>query len=92
MTLVEKLKLVRTALYVPAINARALEKARGLGVDMLIIDLEDSVPAESKADARAAAVEEVAKGFPGKLVAIRLNGLDSVELAADICGGRNVAG
>lgn len=84
MTLVEKLKLVRTALYVPAINARALEKARGLDVDMLIIDLEDSVPAESKADARAAAVEEVAKGFPGKLVAIRLNGLDSVELAADI--------
>lgn len=84
MTLVEKLKLVCTALYVPATNARALEKARGLGVDMLIIDLEDSVPAESKSDARAAAVEEVAKGFPGKLVAIRLNGLDSAELAADI--------
>ena len=84
MTLVEKLKLVRTALYGPATNARALEKARGLGVDMLIIDLEDSVPAESKSDARAAAVEEVAKGFPGKLVAIRLNGLDSAELAADI--------
>lgn len=84
MTLVDKLKMVRTALYVPAINARALEKARGLDVDMLIIDLEDSVPAESKADARVAAVEEVAKGFPGKLVAIRLNGLDSVELAADI--------
>ena len=84
MTLVEKLKLVRTALYVPAINARALEKARGLDVDMLIIDLEDSVPPESKAEARAAAVEEVAKGFPCKLVAIRLNGLDSAELAADI--------
>jgi citrate lyase subunit beta/citryl-CoA lyase len=84
MTLVEKLKLVRTALYVPAINARALEKARGLDVDVLIIDLEDSVPPESKAEARAAAVEEVAKGFPGMLVAIRLNGLDSAELAADI--------
>lgn len=84
MTLVDKLKSVRTALYVPAINARALEKARGLDVDMLIIDLEDSVPAESKAAARDAAVEEVAKGFPGKLIAIRLNGLDSVELTADI--------
>jgi citrate lyase subunit beta/citryl-CoA lyase len=84
MTLVEKLKLVRTALYVPAINSRALEKTRGLDVDMLIIDLEDSVPAENKAEARAAAVEEVVKGFPGKLVAIRLNGLDSVEMAADI--------
>ncbi len=84
MTLIDKLKWVRTALYVPAINARALEKARGLDVDMLIIDLEDSVPLESKAEARAAAVEEVAKGFPGKLVAIRLNGLDSPELAEDI--------
>ncbi len=84
MTLVEKLKLVRTAMYVPAINARALEKARGLDVDMLIIDLEDSVPSESKAEARMAAVAEVAKGFPGKTVAIRLNGLDSPELHADI--------
>ncbi len=84
MTLVDKLKWVRTALYVPAINARALEKARGLDVDMLIIDLEDAVPLERKAEARIAAVEEVAKGFAGKLVAIRLNGLDSPELAADI--------
>jgi (3S)-malyl-CoA thioesterase len=84
VTLVDKLKWVRTALYVPAINARALEKARGLDVDMLIIDLEDAVPLERKAEARIAAVEEVAKGFAGKLVAIRLNGLDSPELAADI--------
>lgn len=84
MTLVEKLKLVRTALYVPAINARALEKARGLDVDMLIIDLEDSVPAERKSEARQAAVAEVAKGFAGKLVAIRLNGLDSSELPDDL--------
>ena len=84
MTLVDKLKWVRTALYGPAINARALEKARGLDVDMLIIDLEDAVPLERKAEARIAAVEEVAKGFAGKLVAIRLNGLDSPELAADI--------
>ena len=84
MTLVEKLKLVRTAMYVPAINGRALEKARGLDVDMLIIDLEDSVPADRKAEAREAAVAEVAKGFPGKLVAIRLNGLDSPEIEADI--------
>jgi len=84
MTLVEKLKLVRTAMYVPAINGRALEKARGLDVDMLIIDLEDSVPADRKAEAREAAVFEVAKGFPGKLVAIRLNGLDRPELEPDI--------
>lgn len=84
MTLVNKLKLVRAALYVPAINARALEKARSLAVDMLIIDLEDSVPGDGKAAARKAAVAEVARGFPGKLVAIRLNGLDSAELMLDI--------
>lgn len=84
MQLVEQLKLVRTALYVPAINARALEKARTLAVDMLIIDLEDAVPANRKQEAREAALAEVAKGFPGKLVAVRLNYLDSAELASDL--------
>lgn len=84
MTLVERLKRVRTALYVPAINARALEKARGLAVDMLIIDLEDAVPADRKEEARAAALTEVAAGFPGKLVAIRLNGIGSADLDDDL--------
>jgi len=82
--LADGLKLVRTALYVPAINARALEKARGLDVDMLIIDLEDAVPADRKQEAREAALAEVATGFPGKLVAVRLNSLDSVELGSDL--------
>lgn len=84
MNLVERLKRVRTALYVPAINARALEKARALPVDMLIIDLEDAVPADRKAEARSAALAEVAAGFPGKLVAIRLNGIGSLDLEADL--------
>lgn len=91
MTLIEKLKLVRTALYVPAINARALAKARGLDVDMLIIDLEDSVPPESKIEARVAAVAEIAAGFPGKLVALRLNAPGSTELTVDISGGAGSA-
>lgn len=82
--LADGLKLVRTALYVPAINARALEKARALPVDMLIIDLEDAVPADRKQEAREAAFAEVATGFPGKLVAVRLNSLDSVELGSDL--------
>ena len=44
----------RSLLYVPGSNARALEKAQGLAADMLIIDLEDAVPADRKEDARAA--------------------------------------
>ena len=45
----------RTALYVPASNARALEKARTLDADVVILDLEDAVAAEDTARARATA-------------------------------------
>ena len=63
METLQKLKFVRSALYVPGSNARALEKARGLDADMLIIDLEDAVAEqEAKAEARAAAVAYVAAG------------------------------
>jgi citrate lyase subunit beta / citryl-CoA lyase len=47
-------RLLRSALYVPAGNARALEKAPSLGADAVIYDLEDSVAPDAKADARAA--------------------------------------
>ena len=53
MEIVEKLKFVRSALYVPGSNARALEKARSLDADMLIFDLEDAVPPADKDKARA---------------------------------------
>jgi (3S)-malyl-CoA thioesterase len=81
---VDQLKAVRTALYVPASNARALEKAQGLDVDMLIIDLEDSVPDEAKAMAREAAKQAAEQGFAGKLLAIRINATDSEHHSADI--------
>lgn len=74
----------RSLLYVPGSNARALEKAAGLAADMLIIDLEDAVPADRKADARAAMRAAVIAGFPGKRVAVRINGADSEDQAADI--------
>ena len=79
-----RLKFVRSALYVPASNARALEKARGLDADMLILDLEDAVPDDGKADARLAAVRYVAEGVPGKLLAIRVNSADSRWFDDDI--------
>lgn len=74
----------RSLLYVPGSNARALEKARGLATDMLIIDLEDAVPEDRKADARAAMRAAVEAGFPGKRVAVRINGSGSAHQAADI--------
>ena len=84
MDTLHNLKFVRSALYMPASNARALEKARGLDADMLILDLEDAVPDEAKAEARLAAVRYVAAGVPGKLLAIRVNSADSRWFDDDI--------
>jgi (3S)-malyl-CoA thioesterase len=80
----DRLRLVRSALYVPGSNARALEKAQALDADMLIIDLEDAVAEENKAAAREAAIAATQAGFPGKLVALRTNGLGSAHLAGDL--------
>jgi (3S)-malyl-CoA thioesterase len=82
---IERLRFVRSVLYVPASNARALEKARGLAADMLIIDLEDAVPGDAKDAARVTARDYVAAGVPGKLLAIRINGIDSACYGDD-CG------
>ena len=68
----------RSALYLPATNARAIDKARGLPADVVILDLEDAVAPEAKAEAREAAVAAVrAGGFGHREVAIRANGIDT---------------
>jgi len=75
----------RSALYMPAGNARAVEKARTLDCDVVILDLEDSVAPDAKAEARALAVEAVrAGGFGGREVVIRVNGRDTPWGAADL--------
>jgi citrate lyase subunit beta/citryl-CoA lyase len=66
------LRLCRSLLFLPASNPRAIGKARGLGADMVVLDLEDAVKPADKDEARAAAVEAAAEGFPG-LCAIRIN-------------------
>jgi len=71
-------KLRRSVLYMPGSNARALEKARELPADGLILDLEDAVAPEAKAVARdqvCAAVRE--GGYGNREVVIRINGLDT---------------
>mgnify|MGYP001806398467 CR=1 FL=1 len=84
MDILNRLKFVRSALYVPGSNSRALEKARGLDADMLIIDLEDAVPEDIKDSARAAALAYVAAGAVGKILAIRANASDSPHYQADL--------
>jgi (3S)-malyl-CoA thioesterase len=64
----------RSALYVPASNLRAIEKARTLPADMVILDLEDAVKTDTKNLARTQAVAAVAGGFGGRPVAVRING------------------
>ncbi|MDR3510693.1 MAG: CoA ester lyase [Caulobacteraceae bacterium] len=75
----------RSALYMPASNARAIEKARALACDVVILDLEDAVAPEAKPAARAQAVEAVrAGGFGRREVVIRCNGLDTPWGAEDL--------
>ncbi len=70
----------RSALYMPASNARAIEKARDLACDVVILDLEDAVAPEQKTAAREQAV--AAGGFGHREWVIRANGLDT-EWGAD---------
>ena len=68
----------RSVLYMPGSNARAMEKARTLPVDGVILDLEDSVAPDAKAQARHATVNAVKTGgFGHREVIIRINGLDT---------------
>src|SRR5204863_4801167 len=68
----------RSLLFMPGSNARALEKARTLPVDGLILDLEDAVAPDAKALAREQIAKAVAaRGFGKREVLIRINALDS---------------
>ena len=78
----------RSALYMPASNARAIEKARGLPADMIILDLEDAVKPGLKDEARQAAVDAMAEGFGDRLTAIRINGIDTSWHRADLAAAR----
>ncbi|GGB39691.1 citrate lyase subunit beta [Roseibium aquae] len=75
----------RSALYMPGSNARALEKAKSLDVDCLILDLEDAVAPDAKAEARSQVVEAVKGGGYGQReLVIRINGLDTDHAEEDL--------
>jgi citrate lyase subunit beta/citryl-CoA lyase len=75
----------RSVLYVPGSNARALEKARALPADGLILDLEDAVAPSAKAEARSAVREALeAAGFGPREVTVRVNGASTPWGAEDL--------
>lgn len=75
----------RSVLYMPATNARAIDKARSLPVDGIALDLEDSIAPEKKDEARVAAVAAIrAGGFGGREVVMRLNGPATPWFEADL--------
>jgi citrate lyase subunit beta/citryl-CoA lyase len=75
----------RSLLFMPGSNARALEKARNLPADGIILDLEDSVAPDAKAVARDQIAQAIAAGgFGQREVLIRVNALDSPWWMDDI--------
>ena len=68
----------RSILYMPGSNARAIEKARELPADGIILDLEDAVAPEAKAMAREQIKNALEKGgFGDREIFVRINGLDT---------------
>lgn len=78
------MQLSRSVLYLPASNSRAIEKARSLNADAVILDLEDAVAPDAKVGARQAAVAALTAGGFGPQVGVRINGLDTPWGADDL--------
>lgn len=67
----------RSALYMPGANTRALEKAKTLSVDSLILDLEDAVAPDAKLSARENILKALDIGFGYREAVVRINGLNT---------------
>ena len=75
----------RSALYLPGSRPRALDKARSLPADVLLLDLEDAVAPSEKVEARRLVARLVAeRPFGPREVVIRVNGLDTPWAADDL--------
>lgn len=82
---VDNIRPRRSALYMPGSNARAMEKAKNLAADVVILDLEDAVAPDAKEEARKAVCASVlAGGYGGREVIIRVNGTQTPWGADDI--------
>ena len=67
----------RSVLYMPGANTRALEKAKSLPADSLILDLEDAVAPDTKAAARENILAALGAGFGHREAVVRINGLNT---------------
>jgi citrate lyase subunit beta/citryl-CoA lyase len=74
---------VRSLLFLPASNPRAVAKARETAADLVVLDLEDAVKPEDKVGARKAAVDAVKGDWPMP-VAIRVNGIGTKWHSLDL--------
>jgi citrate lyase subunit beta/citryl-CoA lyase len=82
----------RSVLYMPGSNARALEKAKTLPADGVILDLEDSVAPEAKETARQQVADAVkAGGFGAREVFIRVNSVDTSWHSDDLAAAAHAA-
>jgi len=80
-------KPVRTALFAPGIKERVMTKALESGADAVILDLEDSVPVASKAEARALvakSIDAAAGSLSRPLIYVRVNGAATGLLTDDL--------
>lgn len=78
-------QVLRSVLYMPSSNARALEKAKAIAADAIIFDLEDAVAPDAKSAAREQAVAAAGSGEYGRRhLTIRCNGLDTPWGADDL--------
>jgi citrate lyase subunit beta/citryl-CoA lyase len=78
-------KVLRSVLYMPSSNARALEKAKSLPADAIIFDLEDAVAPDAKEAAREQACAAASSGdYGNRTLTIRCNGLDTPWGEADL--------
>ncbi len=70
--------VLRSVLYMPGINRRAMDKARDLPADAVVFDLEDAVAPAAKSEAREAVVAQLAAGGYGqRRLVVRVNALDT---------------
>ena len=82
----------RSVLYIPAANARAMEKARGLAADAIIFDLEDAVAPDAKAAARDALAQALTQDYGPRARIVRINALSTTWGADDAsaCAGLDI--
>jgi len=81
----ETLRPRRSVLYMPGANERALDKAKGLPADALILDLEDAVAPDSKVEARGRVCAAAASGeYGAREIAIRVNSIETEWHADDL--------